>query len=246
MDRFSVLTLLHEDAIYLHEGRQYHVDKLEWDEQKAYVRAVEADYYTDAELKVTLKVLDINSDQSETSPRNHGDVMVSAQPTIYKKIKLGTHENVGWGKIHLPEQELHTTAYWLCVPQIVADNLPGKEALQSGLVGLANVLSQIAPLYLMCDPRDVGVVPQVKNPFTGLSTVFLYDTYPGGIGFSKKLFEIHDGMLQAASELVGACACVDGCPSCVGPAMEVGPGGKTHTLDMLNGLLVAAALPKPG
>jgi DEAD/DEAH box helicase domain-containing protein len=246
MDRFSVLTLLHEDAIYLHEGRQYHVDKLEWDEQKAYVRAVEADYYTDAELNVTLKVLDINSDLPETSPRNHGDVMVSAQPTIYKKIKLGTHENVGWGKIHLPEQELHTTAYWLCVPQIVADNLPGKEALQSGLVGLANVLSQIAPLYLMCDPRDVGVVPQVKNPFTGLSTVFLYDTYPGGIGFSKKLFEIHDGMLQAASELVGACACVDGCPSCVGPAMEVGPGGKTHTLDMLNGLLVAAALPKPG
>jgi DEAD/DEAH box helicase domain-containing protein len=245
MDRFSVLTLLHEDAIYLHEGRQYHVDKLEWEEQKAYVRGVEADYYTDAELNVTLKVLGINTDLPETAHRNHGDVMVSAQPTIYKKIKLGTHENVGWGKIHLPEQELHTTAYWLCVPQLVADHLPGKEALQSGLVGLANVLSQIAPLYLMCDPRDIGVVPQVKNPFTGLSTVFLYDTYPGGIGFSKKLYEIHEGMLQAASELVGACSCDDGCPSCVGPAMEVGPGGKKHTLDMLNGLLVAAAAPGP-
>jgi DEAD/DEAH box helicase domain-containing protein len=246
MDRFSVLTLLHEDAIYLHEGRQYHVDKLEWDEQKAYVRGVEADYYTDAELNVTLKVLGIGSDLPETAPRNHGDVMVSAQPTIYKKIKLGTHENVGWGKIHLPEQELHTTAYWLCVPQIVADNLPGKEALQSGLVGVANVLSQIAPLYLMCDPRDIGVVPQVKNPFTGLSTVFLYDTYPGGIGFSKKLYEIHGGMLQAASELVSACACDDGCPSCVGPALEVGSGGKRYTLDMLNGLLVAASMPIPG
>jgi DEAD/DEAH box helicase domain-containing protein len=75
--------------------------------------------------------------------------------------------------------------------------------------------------------------------------VFLYDTYPGGIGFSKKLYEIHEGMLQAASELVGACSCDDGCPSCVGPAMEVGPGGKKHTLDMLNGLLVAAAAPGP-
>jgi DEAD/DEAH box helicase domain-containing protein len=244
MDRFSVLTLLHEDAIYLHEGRQYHVDKLEWEEQKAYVRAVEADYYTDAELNVTLKVLAINSDQPETSHRNYGDVMVSAQPSIYKKIKLGTHENVGWGKIHLPEQELHTTSYWLCIPQIVADNFRGKEAFQSGLVGVANVLGQIAPLYLMCDPRDLGVVPQVKNPFTGLSTVFLYDTYPGGIGFSKKLYEIHEGMLQAASELVGACACDDGCPSCVGPAMEVGPGGKKHTLDMLNGLLVVASMSK--
>jgi len=170
----------------------------------------------------------------------HGEVSVTYQPTIYKKIKLGTHENVGWGKIHLPEQELHTTAYWLCVPPLVADNMPGKNALQAGLVGLANVLSQMAPLYLMCDPRDLGVVPQVKNPFTGQSTVFLYESYPGGIGFSKKLFEIHSQLLEAASELIGACACVEGCPSCVGPAMEVGRDGKKHTLDLVNGLLVAA------
>jgi DEAD/DEAH box helicase domain-containing protein len=240
MDRFSVLTMLHEDAIYLHEGQQYHVDKLEWEEQKAYVRAVEADYYTDAELYVALKVLEMSSGQQSDAPRNYGDVMVSAQPTIYKKIKLGTHENVGWGKIHLPEQELHTTAYWLCIPPVVADNMPGKNALQAGLVGLANVLSQMAPLYLMCDPRDLGVVPQVKNPFTGQSTVFLYESYPGGIGFSKKLFEMHSQLLEAASELIGACACVEGCPSCVGPAMEVGPDGKKHTLDLVNGLLVAS------
>ncbi|MEO8288349.1 MAG: DEAD/DEAH box helicase [Chloroflexota bacterium] len=241
MDRFSVLTLLHEDAIYLHEGQQFHVDKLEWDEQKAYVRSVEADYYTDAELYVALKVLDMTSGELNDAHRNYGDVMVSAQPTIYKKIKLGTHENVGWGKIHLPEQELHTTAYWLCVPPIVAENMGSKNQLQAGLVGLANVLSQMAPLYLMCDPRDLGVVPQVKNPFTGLSTLFFYESYPGGIGFSKKLYEMHMQLLEAASELIRACACDDGCPSCVGPAMEVGVGGKAHTLDLVNGLLVADA-----
>jgi DEAD/DEAH box helicase domain-containing protein len=240
MDRFSVLTLLHEEAIYLHEGQQYHVDKLDWDEQKAYVRAVDSDYYTDANLAVTLKVLDIASDEPRDAGRNHGDVMVSAQATIYKKIKLNTHENVGWGKIHLPEQELHTTAYWLCVPPVVADNMPGKDALQAGLVGLGNVISQIAPLYLMCDPRDLGLVPQVKNPFTGQSTIFLYDSYPGGIGFSQKLYDMHGMLLEAAAELIKACECEDGCPSCVGPAMEVGPGGKQHTLDLVNGLLVAA------
>jgi DEAD/DEAH box helicase domain-containing protein len=240
MDRFSVLTLLHEEAIYLHEAQQYHVDKLEWEEQKAYVRAVDADYYTDAELNVALKVLEMTSGEQSDALRNYGDVMVSAQPTIYKKIKLGTHENVGWGKIHLPEQELHTTSYWLCVPPLVAENLPGKQALQAGLVGLANVLSQMAPLYLMCDPRDLGVLPQVKNPFTGQSTIFLYESYPGGIGFSKKLYEMHTQLIEAARELIKACACVEGCPSCVGPALEVGPDGKQHTLELVTGLLVAA------
>lgn len=240
MDRFSVLTLLHEEAIYLHEGQQYHVDKLDWEEQKAYVRGVEADYYTDANLAVTLKVLDISTGDSATATRNHGDVMVSAQATIYKKIKLGTHENVGWGKIHLPEQELHTTSYWLCVPPIVAEHMPGKDALQAGLVGLGNVLSQLAPLYLMCDPRDLGVVPQVKSPFTGQSTIFLYDSYPGGIGFSSKLYSMHSILLEASRELIGLCECEDGCPACVGPAMEVGPGGKAHTLDLITGLLVTS------
>ncbi len=238
MDRFSVLTLLHEEAIYLHEGQQYHVDTLDWDEQKAYVRAVDADYYTDANLAVTLKVLDISSGEPSDAPRSYGDVMVVALATIYKKIKLGTHENVGWGKIHLPEQELHTTAYWLCVPPIVSDSMKGKDALQAGLVGLGNVLGQVAPLYLMCDPRDLGVVPQVKNPFTGQSTIFLYDSYPGGIGFSQKLYDMHATLLEAAAELVKACPCESGCPSCVGPAMEVGLEGKQHTLDLVNGLLV--------
>jgi len=251
MDRFSVLTMLHEDAIYLHEGQQYHVDKLEWEEQKAYVRAVEADYYTDAELVVALKILEVAGEDkhsqagteppeqsaAESSLRAYGDVMVSAQPTIYKKIKLGTHENVGWGKIHLPEQELHTTAYWLTIPPLVADNMPTKVALQSGLVGLANVIGGLASLYLMCDPRDLSVVPQLKNPHTNRSTVFLYDTYPGGIGFSKKLYELHTTLLQAADELIAACPCIEGCPSCVGPALQVGPDGKQHTQNLIRDLL---------
>jgi DEAD/DEAH box helicase domain-containing protein len=241
MDRFSVLTMLHEEAIYLHEGRQFHVDRLDWDEQKAYVRGVEADYYTDANLAVTLKVLDIVSGKARDAARNYGEVMVSAQATIYKKIKLHTHENVGWGKIHLPEQELHTSAYWLCVPPIVEENTT-RDALQAGMVGLGNLLSQLAPLYLMCDPRDIGVVPQVKNPFTGLCTIFLYETTPGGIGFSRKLYDMHIALLEAATEVIRACGCDNGCPSCVGPAMEIGPEGKGHTISLLSGLLAAGVV----
>jgi DEAD/DEAH box helicase domain-containing protein len=245
MDRFSVLTLLHEEAIYLHEGTQYHVDKLDWDEQKAYVRQVDADYYTDANLAVTLKVLDVLADEARTAPRNYGEVMVSAQATIYKKIKLGTHENIGWGRIHLPEQEMHTTAYWLAVPPRVAEDV-GKPALQGGLVGLGQVLSQLAPLYLMCDPRDLGVAPQVKSPFTEAPSIFLYDSVPGGIGFSARLYALHSTLLAAAADLVAACPCEAGCPSCVGPAIDMGANGKAATLALVRGLqAIAAGLPTP-
>ncbi|HMA34726.1 MAG TPA: DEAD/DEAH box helicase [Chloroflexia bacterium] len=245
MDRFSVPTLLHEEAIYLHEGVQYHVDKLDWDEQKGYVRQVEVDYYTDANLAVTLKVLDVLSGEDRHAPRSHGEVMVSALATIYKKIKLHTHENIGWGRIHLPEQEMHSTAYWLTVPLPVAEDLP-KGALQGALVGLAHGFSYLAPLYLMCDPHDLGVVPQVKSPFTEQPTIFIYDSYAGGIGFSKLLYTQHARLLAATHDLIAACGCESGCPSCVGAAAELGDHGKQHTLTLLRGLqAIAAHLPPP-
>ncbi len=245
MDRFSVPTLLHEEAIYLHQGAQYHVDKLDWDEQKGYVRQVAVDYYTDANLAVTLKVLAVLSGEARQAPRSHGEVMVSALATIYKKIKLHTHENIGWGRIHLPEQEMHSTAYWLTVPPQVVADLP-KGALQGALVGLAHVLASLAPLYLMCDPHDLGVVPQVKSPFTEGPTIFIYDSYAGGIGFSQLLYDHHARLLAAAADLIAACGCESGCPSCVGADIELGSDGKAHTRLLLTGLrAVAAHLPAP-
>ena len=111
------------------------------------------------------------------------------------------------------------------------DNPPHPEQPRQAAVQLA--LAEVAA---------VGVVPQVKNPFTGQSTIFLYDSYPGGIGFSQKLCDMHNMLLEAASDLVKACPCEDGCPSCVGPAMEIGPRGKAHTLELVNGLLSVGTL----
>lgn len=195
VDRFSAPMLIHEGAIYIHESQQYHIDKLDWEGQKAYARKVETDYFTDANLAVDLKVLDVSAtDAQPYSTLSWGEVMVTAKTHMYKKIKFHTHENVGWGEISLPEQELHTTAYWFTVPGSLGEELD-RDALQSALMGAANVLGNIASLELMCEPGDLGVTAQVKSPFTGAPTIFIYDKYPGGVGFSEQLFNAHQRLM---------------------------------------------------
>src|SRR5947208_5270076 len=136
--------------------------------------------------------MEIADDAPVTGGRRfHGDVALSFLATIFKKIKLDTHENVGWGKIHLPQEDLHTSAYWFSLGASAIGDLAGDE-LQGGLWGMSNLLVNVAPLFLLCDPRDIRTVTQVKSPFTGAPTIFLYDNHPGGIGFSDRLFDAHE------------------------------------------------------
>ena len=225
VDRYAAPTTVHEEAIYIHEGRQYQVERLDYAEKKAYVRPVEVDYYTDANLAVELRVLDEAVRGDSPAAAAHGEVRVTYLPTVFKKIKFDTHENVGSGPIHLPQEEMHTTAYWLSLDEPITAGL-GRERTQSALVGLGNLLVHVAPLFLMCDPGDIRVVCQIRSPHTGLPTAFLYESYPGGVGLSERLFRLHRDLLGRCLELVEACPCEDGCPSCVGPAAEVGEGGK--------------------
>ena len=237
IDRFSAPMLVHEGAIYLHESVQYHIDQLDWDRQKAYARQVDVDYYTDANLDVDLKVLDVFAkEELPNVKRSWGEVMVVAKTHMYKKIKFYTHENIGWGNISLPEQELHTTAYWFAIPK---ENVAALDrgALQSALLGSAHLLGNIASLELMCEPSDLGVTAQIRSPFTGDPTVYIYEKYPGGVGFSEQLFAAHGRLLGRALSIIKQCPCPSGCPSCVGPVEEVGLEGKAHTSWFLKGVL---------
>lgn len=236
VDRFSAPTLVHEEAIYLHEGVQFQVEKLDYEEKKAYVRQVSVDYYTDANLAVQLKVLHADRELDLTSHQAHyGEVTVNAKATIFKKIKLGTHENIGSGPIHLPEEELHTSAYWFSFDETI---MKGKSAndLQFALLGLSNVMVHIAPLYLMCDPLDIRVVPQVKAVHDKRPTLYFYDRYPGGVGLSERLYDMHTELLKQAKRVMGGCTCLSGCPACVGPIEEVGLTGKSLALQLLDAL----------
>ncbi|ASS91694.1 MULTISPECIES: DEAD/DEAH box helicase [Aeribacillus] len=216
MDRFSAMTMLHEEAIYLHEGRQFQVEKLDWEEKKAYVSEVNVDYFTDANLAVQLKVLEVDQEkESKSMEIGFGDVMVLAQPTIFKKIKFGTHENIGSGPIHLPEEELHTTGAWISFKNDIFSVL-SEEQMEKALVGISHALKYVSALAAMCDPNDLDVVFQVKSIHNGKPTIYLYDRYPGGVGLAKKVFDEFECLLERTEEMVTNCKCDDGCPSCIG------------------------------
>lgn len=235
MDLFSTPLLLHQDAIYVHQGQQYHVDRLDWERRKAYVRKVDVDYYTDAEAKTDIKVLDVlDSSRQGRTVRAYGEISVTTTPTQYKKIKFGSHENVGYGRIYLPEMEMHTTSYlWQLDEAIETEMKQDGYDFAAAMKGLGNVMGTVASLSVMCDPHDIRAVPMLKSPFHRQATLFVYECYPGGVGFSEKLYEIHEGLLQAARDLIKTCPCEAGCPSCVGPALEVGPLGKASTVRLL-------------
>ncbi|KAB7708945.1 DEAD/DEAH box helicase [Bacillus aerolatus] len=215
MDTFSAMTLLHEEAIYLHQGTQFQVEELDWEEKKAYVREVDVDYFTDANLAVQLQVLEEDKRrEKENITFSYGDVAVHAMATIFKKIKFDTHENIGSGPIHLPEVELHTNAVWMSLNDELKNM--SQDRLENGLIGAAHALKAIIPLFAMCDPSDIHIVPQVKASHNEKPTIFVYDHYPGGIGLSEQVFSQLEDILKQAAELIHRCPCPNGCPSCIG------------------------------
>jgi DEAD/DEAH box helicase domain-containing protein len=237
MDQFTAQVMLHEEAIYLQDGAQYHVDRLDWEEKKAYVRPVEVDYYTDALLGVTVTVLDTfehDAPSEAVTPldRSHGEVKLTALATMFKKIRFHTHENIGAGPIRLPEQTLHTTAYWTSIDPGWWSAL-GREELEAGLQGMAHAMRTVASLRLMCDPKDLGALGEVRSTSTRRPTVTIYEVYPGGVGCARRLYELHTSLLAGAAELVRECPCDAGCPSCIGPLGGVG-GAKEACLRLVS------------
>jgi DEAD/DEAH box helicase domain-containing protein len=108
-----------------------------------------------------------------------------------------------------------------------------RDTLDGALIGLGRVARTTAALLLMSDPRDLGVLAQVQAPFTGRPTLYLYDAVPGGVGLTERLFSLTDELLRSSREAVESCPCADGCPACVGPAIEVGARGKRVAIELL-------------
>ena len=256
---------LHEKAIYIVEGQLFQVERFDFDGRKAYVRAVDCDYYTDAITYTKVTILDTFAAEgggeiagAETTPgRSHGEVHVVSRVVGFKKIKFYTNENVGSGELDLPEQQMHTSSYWLTIPTGVMQSLPyGGDDKRDGVVGLAFAMKNIAQLLLMCDGHDIGlsvdggsIERQIRTGGSASAPpeiaaephIFIYDNYPGGIGFSAPLYEMHLPLLERTRELIDSCPCASGCPSCVGPEGNTGPHAKQVASRILRHLLDAQA-----
>ncbi|MBU0906197.1 MAG: DEAD/DEAH box helicase [Firmicutes bacterium] len=230
MDRYSSMTLLHEEAIYLHQGIQFQVEKLDWEEKKAFVREVDVDYFTDANLAVELKVMSEDKViEFEQASIYYGDVSILAMATIFKKIRFDSHDNIGSGPIQLPPEELHTSSSWISFnrPKTWTDSM-----LSDAMTGTATSIGLFVPLFVQCDRRDIHVVAQVKSTHSELPTFYVYDSYPGGIGISERVYEVWPTLLEHVYQHVNNCPCDQGCPACIG-AQEASIGMKDDVLNLL-------------
>src|SRR5262245_51831211 len=273
--------MLHEKAIYMVEGQLFQVERLDFDGRKAYVRSVDCDYYTDAITYTKVTILDTFASTSDdrrptsvsgqvdkeglevrtsdfglrtSAAKSHGEVHVVSRVVGFKKIKFYTNENVGSGDLDLPEQQMHTSSYWLTIPAAVMASLPfGGDDRRDGVIGLAFAMRHVAQLLLMCDGHDIGLSidgGSLERSRTGGSggvpealpvepDIFIYDNYPGGIGFSRPLFDMHDVLLERTRDLIVGCPCESGCPSCVGPEGNTGPHAKAVASRILASLVGA-------
>lgn len=331
VDRTTAPILLHQGAVYIHEGRTYLVKNLDWEKAIAEVEPVEVDYYTDSSESIDLRVLEVyDAEEMHSARRAHGWVEITALVSSYRKVKRYTHETLGYGSVDLPPRQFETTAYWMwiapeavhqleqagilltpndygpswpsarqaarardgyCCRQCGAREREGLEhsvhhlrpfreygyrprenhndrqanqlenlvtlcrtchhrveaarGTRSGLSGLAYALGNIAPLFLMCDPRDIGMLTEMRSSNTKSPTITIFDRVPGGLGLAERLYELHDDLLKGALELIEACQCQEGCPACVGPVGSAGEETKNVTVQLLETLLARGRSAQP-
>ncbi|TQV48532.1 helicase, partial [Xanthomonas perforans] len=256
VDYSAAALTLYEGAIHMVQSTPYQVERLDWEGRKAYVTRTHVDYYTDSIDYTKLKVLDrFDGGVAGRGDCHHGEVHVVRRVSGYKKIRYYTHENIGYGPVNLPDQELHTTAVWWQLPQATLGKaFASKQDALDGFLGAAYALHVVATVAVMADARDLqkavgngdgawfavadqtgrgqlrgveeGDAATVELQQAFVPTVYLYDNFPGGVGLSEPLWLRQAELLQRADELVRRCDCSAGCPACVGPVLAAHEAAK--------------------
>jgi len=197
------------------------VRALDIDKKIAFIQRQPLDYFTQAVTEASIRISD--RDHMRRQPWRISEVgvapvTVTSCVTMFKKIRFGSRESIGYEALDLPPQHLETVAWWVLPPEesLALVRRYGREPAE-GLVGIANLLVDVVPLFAMCDTVDIGAVVDSSN--MDRPTLFVFDKYPQGMGFSEKAFELCEEIMRATAEIIHACECRTGCPSCVGAAV---------------------------
>ena len=219
MDEISAMSQLHDHAVYLHGAETYFVDKLDIEQKLAFVQKRDLDYYTRAVTSSDITVDEVDEErEAAMGDLGYGDVTVTTTIPMFKKVRFHARDSLGFEKLDLPPQHLETVAVWYTPPEEVVDHLKESDlVVGEALIGIANVLVEVAPFFVMCDPQDVGTV--VNASCLGRDALFLYDRYPGGMGYARRCLGRMDHIMETIRDVIADCACEDGCPSCVGAAV---------------------------
>ncbi len=248
IDEASAFQQVHPQAVYLHEAETYFVSDLDIEKKLAFVQKRDVDYYTQSITETQVKVdREEKKDRWKSSEIAFGDVSVTDLTFMFRKIKFGSRDSIGYGKCDLPPQVLETAGIWV-IPPPETFSLVRKwgRVPSEGLLGLSNVLREVVPLFVMCDPLDIGTTVNARS--TAVQAVFLFDKYPGGLGFSLKAYDLVEEIMNAALELIESCSCERGCPSCVGspipPFSQLDPdaGGRGMIPDKEAALVILHSL----
>jgi len=238
VDYYSAPELIHDDAIYLHQGRQYYVDRLDWERRMAFVHEVESDYFTDAETKTDVHVLEsFETRRLPAAALSRGEINVRNSTVMFTKIKYNTHENLGWGKILLPELEMHTTAAWIDFDEEPLAVAIGRPMIGRVLYSVSYILRNIVPLFTLSDYGDIRVLHQTRSAYSGRPAIFVYDSIPGGVGIAERVFDIMNLLAEESIKAISRCECASGCPSCIGPLPSENGDIKRLTCEVLRGLV---------
>ena len=231
MDLPSTKTLLHDGAVYLHRGAQFIVARLDLDNRRCYVEQADGNYFTEAVVQSELRILHRDLEREDAGLYLLlADILLRREAATFKKLRFRTHENLGHGEIDLPPEEMHTRALVLCFPP---DTAAGAWLAQCGAAQrsfivdrLGVLVRNVAPVFLLCDPHDLGVATRLRDSELECPAVYVYDAHPGGSGLAEGLHQRVAQVLAGCRELVAACECVAGCPSCIGPPAAHAPGGE--------------------
>jgi DEAD/DEAH box helicase domain-containing protein len=219
LDEISALAQLHTHAVYIHGADTYFVDRLDLEQKIAFVERRDLDYYTQSVQTSAIRIDEVDEeDEYRGGLVAFGDVTVTTSIPMFKKIRFHSRDSLGFEQLELPPQLLETVAMWFAPPAEVAAVLADEKLIVGeALIGIANVLVEVAPFFVMCDTQDVGTVVDSRN--LGRDALFLHDRYPGGMGFARRCLDQFDEILQTVAEVIRNCGCPDGCPSCVGSAV---------------------------